>query len=282
VRGGLKTAVRMVKKLSSNLAYFRYQASQVGTLGALKLKLIHNYNRLAACFHLSPFWPTVLLRIPADNVQLYLRTGTSDFDVLTQIFTQREYAPLDALETVRSIIDCGANVGYSSLYFLNRYPLARVIAVEPDPANAAICRKNLARYGDRAQVIESAVWSHPARLAVARGVYRDGREWSTRVREVTSGEGASSDHVFAMDMPALLSHCPNGRADILKVDIERSETTVFSNASGWLHRVGNIAIELHDAECEDIFFASLRGFHCDVMRSGELTVCRNIGPGTGL
>jgi hypothetical protein len=82
--------------------------------------------------------------------------------------------------------------------------------------------------------------------------------------------------MIAIDMPTLLSHCRDGRADILKVDIERGETVVFKDASEWLHRIGNIAIELHDAECKFVFFASLRQFQCDVSYSGELTICRNI------
>jgi FkbM family methyltransferase len=266
--------MRLTQSLSSKLEYFWSQARDVGTLGALKLKLIYKYNQIAAHLHLSPFWPTVRLRLPAYDIRVYLRPGTSDLAVLNQIFAQREYAPLDKLGTIRTIIDCGANVGYSSLYFLNQYPLAQVIAVEPDPANAAICRKNLAQYGNRAQLIQSAVWSHPTRLALARGVYGDGREWATQVREINPNE--ATHDLLAIDMPTLLSLCGNGRADILKVDIERSETVVFQDASQWLHLIGNIAIELHDVECENIFFTSLRRFRCDITRSGELTICRNL------
>ena len=59
--------------------------------------------------------------------------------------------------------------------------------------------------------------------------------------------------------------------------LETAEAVVFSrNCVGWLNRVRNIAIELHDKECEEIFFRSLRGYRYDLSRSGELTICKNI------
>lgn len=268
--------MHFLQSLWLKLEFLRRQARHVGVSGALKLMLVRKYNQAAACFHISPFWPTLRIRLPLYNLRVYLRTGSSDYAVLTQIFIDREYNPLDSLHPVGSIIDCGANVGYSSLYFLNRYPLAQVIAVEPDPANAVICRKNLAQFGDRVQFIESAVWSHSTRLSLIRGAYRDGREWATQVREAAPGQDISTEDTVAIDIPSLLSRCRNGRADILKVDIEGSEAVVFQTACQWLHLVGNIAIELHDPECEAVFFASLRQFRCDVTRSGELTICSNI------
>jgi FkbM family methyltransferase len=275
-RGLRADITQVLAELSSRKTFFRRQASQFGTQGALKLRLIHKYNRIAARFRLRPFWPVIRLRLPEFDLSLYLRTGTSDPAVLVQIFTEREYAPLDNLGPVRTIIDCGANVGYSSIYFLNRYPLAHVIAVEPDPRNAALCRRNLAPYGNRVQVIQSAVWSHPARLALVRAEQALGQEWATQVREVNPGESASADDLIAVDMPYLLSLCAGGRADILKIDIEHSEKTVFRDAARWLHLVDNVAIELHDASCETAFFASLQDFQYDFVRSGELTICRTL------
>src|SRR5262245_9783341 len=71
---------------------------------------------------------------------LFVRRGSSDLSVFDQIFIQREYACLDDLTGVRLIIDCGANVGYSSAYLLSRHPNSRIIAVESDPENFAMLR----------------------------------------------------------------------------------------------------------------------------------------------
>ena len=61
---------------------------------------------------------------------LVCRRGTSDLEVFGQIFSHREYRCLDSVRDAGLIIDCGANVGFSSAYFLTRYPTAEVIAVD--------------------------------------------------------------------------------------------------------------------------------------------------------
>ena len=76
----------------------------------------------------------------AKHVMQY-RRRTSDLYTFQQIFIEREYACLDDLEHIRSIIDCGAYVGFSSAYFLTRFPSSHVVAIEPDPKNFSVLRK---------------------------------------------------------------------------------------------------------------------------------------------
>ncbi len=44
------------------------------------------------------------------------------------------------------IVDCGANIGISSVWYAQRYPRARIIAVEPEPENFRILSMNAANY----------------------------------------------------------------------------------------------------------------------------------------
>ena len=85
-----------------------------------------------------------LLRVEIKNAQypLFMRIGSSDREVLAQIFMEREYGPI-AVGSARTILDLGANVGYSSAYFLSKYPDASVLAVEPDSGNYAMCGETL-------------------------------------------------------------------------------------------------------------------------------------------
>src|SRR5260221_1476823 len=84
------------------------------------------------------------LRSKYSRFKLLCRPGTSDLAVFWQIFVDREYRCLDQVKQARFILDCGANVGYSAVYFLTRFPEALVIAVEPDPDNCAMLGANLA------------------------------------------------------------------------------------------------------------------------------------------
>jgi len=199
---------------------------------------------------------------------------SSDVHVFRQIFAFDEYACLRAVRSPSLIFDLGANVGYSSAYFLNCFPTAKVLAVEPDPANYEVCRANLAAYGGRVKLVLGAVWSSRSRLVLSRDGWGDHREWASRV--LTGGDSDDAS-VEGWDITGLLQMAGGQHIDILKVDIERSELEVFGHgSSSWLPKVGNICIELHGADCEEVFFHALRGFDYHLERSGELTVCLNM------
>jgi FkbM family methyltransferase len=144
--------------------------------------------------------------------------GSSDPLVFDQIFINAELADLICrVPDARTIIDLGANVGFASIVFLNAFPDAFVLAVEPDPKNTAMCACNLGPYGNRVRLVEAAAWSRSCDLVLVRGAFRDGKEWSTQVRPAQPGEEAD---VKALDMLALLQMCPRPSIDILKIDIE--------------------------------------------------------------
>ncbi|MCI0360353.1 MAG: FkbM family methyltransferase [Planctomycetaceae bacterium] len=203
---------------------------------------------------------------------LWVRPGTSDLDVFRQIFLEREYSCLEAARDVQLVIDCGANVGYSSAWFLSRFPSCRVIAVEPDEGNYAQLVRNLAPYGNRARTIRSGVWPRPAGLVFSEVPFRDGREWSVQVREARADE---TPQMTAVDIASLLADAGYPTISVLKIDIEAAERYVFAeNYEAWLDAVENLVIELHDDECRQVFFRAIRGRPFKVSQSGELTVCR--------
>ena len=215
---------------------------------------------------------TFTLRPRGYPYPLLLRYGTSDLGVFRQIFVEHEYTPIRVSRDIRLIVDCGANVGFASAYFLHRFPKAHVLAVEPDPANFAMLERNLRPFGDRCRLINAGIWSHQTGLVVCH--FGVGKEWSTQVRECLPGE---TPDVQATDIPTLLTLSKTERIDLLKVDIEGSEVVLFGAGSRrWLGIVGNIVSELHGPECENIFFQALADFRYDVSTSGELTICRNI------
>lgn len=210
-------------------------------------------------------------------LQIRLR-GSSDLSVFEQIFIGQEYSCLRDLKEPSLVLDLGANVGFSAAYFLSVFPKARIVAVEPDERNLAICKANLLPYGDRALLLHGAVWSRSATLRLLKGTLGDGREWATQVDELIEEERTSAG-VQAWDVGSLIDMNGSSTVDLLKVDIERAELAVFGDSAiSWLHRVRNICIELHGKDCEEVFFAALKDFDYDLGHSGELTICRNLRP----
>jgi FkbM family methyltransferase len=247
---------------------FRALAATVGFTGAIECNIREWLGRLVRSQY--------TLHPRQVEHPLYLRPGSSDCDVLEQIFVEEEYSCLNDQTDVGLVVDCGANVGFSAAYFLSRFPTSRVISVEPDPGNFEQLRRNLAPYGDRVELIRSGVWSHPAKLVVVTGAYGDGREWTTQVRECRPGEAAD---VEAVDIGTILARSGCERISILKVDVEGAEAVIFKdNYQSWLPRVDALVIELHDktsfGKASDVFFAAIKGQDFQLSESGELTVCK--------
>lgn len=209
---------------------------------------------------------------------VWLRPLTSDYSAYRQIFREREYANVDEAEQVEFVLDCGANVGLASIYFLQRFPRARVLAVEPDPENVAMCRRNLAPYGERAMVLQAGVWSHSTRLAVLQSPFGAAEKWGVRVRPFSIGDPAETS-VDAYDIPALMAHAGVQKVDVLKIDIERSELEVFSSThERWLPSVRNLVIELHGEDCARAFFRALEHYEYRLSHRGDLTYCLDLKP----
>jgi FkbM family methyltransferase len=214
------------------------------------------------------------LRSRRAKFPLWCRPRSSDLFVFEQVFIDLEYSCVDGVVDPKLIIDCGANVGYASAYFLSKFPDARVIAIEPDPDNVKWLRRNLEPYGNRATVLDSAIWSHPVGLIVEAN-HGDGLEWARQVRESLPGE---TPHLIATDLATILDKSGADSISILKMDVEGSESVIFSSHyEGWLDRVENIAIELHGDKCASVFHEAIGDHSFRITRSGELTFCaRNL------
>lgn len=253
----------------TRLANFARAVANLGFLNALLLK----WQQMRARWFVvrTPY----RLRSKHSRYPLWCRPGTSDAGVFHQIFVTREYACLDDVVDPVLILDCGANVGYSSAYFLSRFPQARVVAVEPDPGNAEMLALNLRPFGARVTIVRSAVWSHPAGLVLDRAA-GDGQEWSRQVRECRPGE---TPDLLATDIPSLLAAAGQPSLSILKIDVEGAEAAIFASGyEDWLPRVSHMVIELHGAACERIFYQAVSGLPCELSCHEELTVFRRTAP----
>jgi FkbM family methyltransferase len=207
---------------------------------------------------------------------VFARPGTSDFLVFDQIFVQREYRCLNQVSNPKLILDCGANVGYSSAYFLSKYPECYVIGVEPDASNFAILQKNLDYYRGRYHAIRAAVWPRAENLRFDNFFSDAGQEWARRVEEVAA-DTPSAEFIKTVDISTLIHFSKFDRVSILKIDIEGAEFELFSSSVEWLDFVDNIVIELHGEECRDVFLKAMNGRRFNISTFGELTVCVSQG-----
>jgi FkbM family methyltransferase len=209
---------------------------------------------------------------------LICRCDSSDLFVFDQIFRGREYRCLDDIDSAGLIVDCGANVGYASTYFLSRFPNATVVSIEPEPENFRALRANVKPYGNRCRPIHSAIWSQKTGLVLSETTYRDGLNWACQVRPVELGEVPQME---ALDIGTVLEQSGYERISILKVDVEGAESVIFaSNYEHWIGYVDNIVIELHDEEGTAAFMNAISSEAFLVSKCDELIVCKRSPCGT--
>jgi FkbM family methyltransferase len=221
----------------------------------------------------------VTLELKGFKGKLRFRPGTSDKDVVEQVFLTDEFSWLGRLAGVSTIVDCGANIGATGFMLLNTFPEALLVAIEPDADNYDVLRRNLDQFGDRAIALHAAVWSRDTTLRLVRGQFLDGREWTYQAKE---HEDTSLDAVPAKSLPTVFRELGAESIDLLKIDIEGGELDLFSRGSqSWLPRVRNVSVELHGDECADAFFTAMSAYDFDLLRCGELTVCLGVAQRTG-
>jgi FkbM family methyltransferase len=272
ISGPMRRDLRFLTKVRGHVHQLAVWRASAGLFAGMRWEVM----RLAVMLGLPepPVW-RVRPRQVAHPLKARLH-GSSDMQVFDQIFIFQEYSCLRELNPTL-VLDLGANVGFSTAYFLNIFPKARVVAVEPDERNFAVCESNLAPYGDRVLLLHGAVWSRTARLRLLKGAFGDGREWATQVVADSPAEEGTSADVQAWDVLSLIDMSGGNTVDLLKVDIERAELSVFGESAGfWLPKVRNICIELHGSDCEEVFFAALKDFDYELGHAGELTICRNL------
>jgi FkbM family methyltransferase len=201
-----------------------------------------------------------------------MRLRTSDVALFQEIFVESQYCwKLPMYPSV--IVDGGANIGLTSVFFANRYPQAKILAIEPEASNFEMLMKNTEPYSNITAVC-AALWKENCVLSLLNPEADPWGFWGYRTEELgKSQQSVQSVSVRAVTLGELMREYSLDGVDLLKLDIEGAEKEVFENCSGWIDRVGAIAIELHDrfkGGCTDSVLTATKDFGLR-WQSGEIT-----------
>ncbi len=201
---------------------------------------------------------------------------SSDIDVLNQVFYHNEYEAVarayeNAFQSEKvNIIDAGANIGLTSLYFSTVFNNMNLISIEPEPQNFKLLEYNLKNNNISAQLLKAGLWSKTTFLKIICD-FRDQKDWSFRVEETNDTEG-----VYAVTINKLIRDNNWAAIDILKIDIEGSEKEVFTSKQAnidFLNKTKCIAMEIHDEfDCRESIYSVLKNYGFEFFNSGELTI----------
>lgn len=208
--------------------------------------------------------PFVQLRVKGVKSPVVARLNNSDLSVLYQVFGLRECET--AIDSPRAIIDGGANVGYASLFYAERYPRATILAVEPSDQNCEVFTRNCGAHSN-VRLIRGGIWNKRALLEMCDA---EQRGWMIQVRATEVRTAATME---AYTIPDLIALSGQTHIDILKLDIEGTEELLFSEGDlSWVDQVGCLIIETHGATSHALVSKAMkaRGFKQEV--SGEKCV----------
>lgn len=163
--------------------------------------------------------------------------GHAFYDTYNELFVKNIYK-FKNINSDPVIIDCGANMGLSVLYFAKEYPQSKIIAFEPDESVLPFLKQNISNYNlTNVLLYEKAVWSSNTNLSF----YTD------------KGMGGRLEFSYLSDSPKTvktfrLRDVLDRQIDFLKLDIEGAEMEVLYDCIDKLDLVSNIFIEYHSSK----------------------------------
>ena len=164
-----------------------------------------------------------------------MRTFQGDIDIFYEIFWSRMYEVSEKyLSNPKIIVDLGAHIGFTSIYYGLNYPKAKIFSLEASKKNYSILAFNVKHFTN-IKIFYKAVYTEDGVI----NFEDDGiLSYNTKINKNGTPVGCISMNTFMEQ---------NGieKIDLLKTDIEGAESQIFKKENNWLSRVENIIIEIH-------------------------------------
>lgn len=223
----------------------------------------------------------------------FRKDSVGDNGVITQIFKQNDYGIEQWQQgrcliahyqhIVRSggrplIVDAGANIGASALWFSIAYPEAFIFAIEPEENNFQLLELNTANVPHKSN-FRGGIASEDGLAVVSDPGFSD---WAFRTTRIQPDAANGAVAINTISPQSILSRAvkENLTPLILKVDIEGAESDLFAAPTDWLSEFPLVVIELHDwmfpfSGSSKTFLTAVAAADFDVVHRGENTFCFN-------
>lgn len=166
------------------------------------------------------------------------------------------------------ILDCGANIGLSVIFFKKLYPQARIVAFEPDKEIFQVMQDNVKAFGlQDVTLVNKAVWDKTEQLSF----FNEGSLAGSLVTDFNTNNNVTV--VEAEDLLPYLSE----PVDFLKIDIEGAELVVMQRIAPKLSMVQHLFLEYHSdrdkpQQLQDLLaLVSEAGFRYYIKEADNLT-----------
>lgn len=223
--------------------------------------------------------PELFKKIRSDiKFPFYLRVPSSDVQTYMQVFFSH-MLDFDVKKQPGVIIDAGANIGLASIYFSNRFPEAKIFAIEPEESNFKMLSMNVAPYHN-IKPIHAALWNENKEINLVDPGFGN---WGFMTQENDGKEekfGEQCHTVQGMTVEAIMKAWEIEHIDVLKIDIEGAEREVFYDPSLWIEHVDALVVEIHERlkpGCNSSFYSGAKGFDAEWRQGENIYLSRNKG-----
>jgi FkbM family methyltransferase len=156
---------------------------------------------------------------------------------IEEIFFEKQYYFI-AENQDPYIIDCGANIGLSIIFFKTTYPGAQVVGIEADKKVFDLLENNIRQFDfSDIQLLNNAVWINENMIPFEADSGVGGR-----------ATGVHTDNSNRQVKGIRLKDLLDRPVDFLKVDIEGVEVEVLEDCRHHLHMVKNLFVEYHSGQ----------------------------------
>lgn len=194
----------------------------------------------------------------------WLRPRSSDRAAFEFFHRRYHLPPAELSSPVERIAVFGANIGLLAADLADRYPAARILAVEPDSGNAVLARHNLAHLGERCTLREAAVWYRDETLATRW----EPDAWGQLVTGIPAPQGAAAagEQIRAVDAGRVLSDfAGEAPIDYLLVSIETAWYDMLRHGD-WTRNIRCLKVEIQDHYDEAVPLLEALGYQARLQR----------------
>lgn len=207
---------------------------------------------------------TKSLQVPGIKNEIHLRKDADDIKLFKQLLIHKEYEFKTSLAP-EFIIDAGANIGLSALFFAQQYPNALVVAIEAEKENYELLCRNTKNYPN-IQSLNAGLWYKSTTLEVTS------QNVGSTGFMVNETDPTNPNGLKAWSTQDILEKYNRVYIDIFKIDIEGAEKELLMENTSWLQNTRIVILELHDrkkAGCSQAFFHAFKNLNFECHPFGQ-------------